>query len=221
MSAAKRGQASEVRRYVGTAHDLAGERLLFTEEHEESYAGGRPTLSRVVYRDPAGEVFASKTVTYGADPRTPSFELVDLRDGYKEGALLVDDGIELFRRTSAEHELEHRRLPLPASATVDEGSHYLVLERWDELAAGGKVAFDFAVPYKRDFFAFRIVPEPAPPDRLALRLEIASRMLRLLVDPLHLVYDRATRRLLSFSGITAINDETGHSHRARIVFDYP
>ncbi|MDY7095469.1 MAG: hypothetical protein SX243_21035, partial [Acidobacteriota bacterium] len=204
--------------------------VLFTEDHEEVWDGDRPTLSTVTYRSPDDTIIARKTVTYGGDPCIPGFELVDLRDGYKEGAALVDDGVELFCRKSQDEPLRHKRLDLPRDAAMDEGSLHFVQRHWDELAAGRTVKLHFAVPYRQEFFAFRIVPEepqplaalpPGGPPTLGFRLEVASRLLRFLVDPVHLIYDPTTRRLLHFAGITALNDEDGHSHRARILFEYP
>lgn len=215
----------ETRRFRATAYRRRRDEVLFTESHEQIWEDGRPKSTEVLYHLPDGEVFARKVVTYGDDPCTPTFELEDFRDGYKEGAAPAGEGVELFCRRRTGEPVEHRRLELPTGAVVDEGSHHAILEHWEELVAGESVELDIAVPYRRELFAFRLSPERAEPVAgrpvLGLRLEVASRMLRFLVDPVHLVYDRETRRLLTFEGITAINDDEGHSHRARLVFVYP
>ncbi|MCB1057543.1 MAG: hypothetical protein KDD11_18745 [Acidobacteria bacterium] len=215
----------ETRRFRATAYHRQSDEVLFTETHEETWNDGHPVSSEVLYHHPDGEVFARKWVEYGNDPCVPSFELDDFRDGYKEGASAVDDGVELFCRKRKDEPTEHRRIEVDDETAIDEGSHHLVLAHWDRLATGKTVELDFAVPYRREVFGFRLVPERAEPVAgrpvLGLRLEVASRLLRFLVDPVHLVYDRETRRLLTFEGITGINDADGHSHRARIVFEYP
>ena len=48
----------------------------------------------------------------------------------------------------------------------------------------------------------------------------ANPLLRLLVEPIRLLYD-GERRLLEFAGISDIRDEDGDRHLARIVFEYP
>ncbi len=48
----------------------------------------------------------------------------------------------------------------------------------------------------------------------------ASALLRLLVDPIELIYS-PQGRLLEFRGLANVLDEEGDRYEARIVFDYP
>ncbi|MEE7548937.1 hypothetical protein HF319_19710, partial [Xanthomonas sp. Kuri4-1] len=70
--------AGATTRYDGDAQAAEGGRLLYRESHWVEPDGGRVVL----YRCPGGAAFARKQVGGGSDPE---FELVDARDGYREG----------------------------------------------------------------------------------------------------------------------------------------
>ena len=80
------------------------------------------------------------------------------------------------------------------------------------------------MPSQQRFFRFRVVPlgetEHEGRPALRLRMEARSRLLRFLVDPIHLTYDLESQRLLVFEGLSNISGDGGEKLEARIVFDY-
>jgi len=161
-------------------------------------------------------------VRYGESPLAPSFAMTDFRVGLREGAEVGSGEIVLFSGPAAEPD-RRRSLKRPELAVVDAGFDAFMRENFAQIAAGRSLEFDFAVPALRRFFKFRLVPE----DRFeyqgqpALRVKMvpASRLLRLAVDPIDLVYG-LDGRLLEFRGLSNVWDEQGERYKARIVFDY-
>ncbi|MDY7093570.1 MAG: hypothetical protein SX243_11430 [Acidobacteriota bacterium] len=210
--------------YQARAYCLETGAELYSEHHRERWRGDRLVGASVEYRKPGGEVFATKHLSYEAGVITPSFEMEDHRSGYREGAEVDGGEVLLFAQKPAKTVAEKERVELPATAVIDAGFAYFVTRHWDRLAAGETVPLDFAVPARQRFVAFRALKTDggAYQDRPALRvrMEPGNPVFRLLVDPIDLIFDRETRRLLVFEGLSNIEDDDGDSLDVRIVFDY-
>jgi len=212
-----------VREYSAAAFTLDGEELLYVERHVESWRGDRLVERTVTYEDAAGRLIARKRVEYGDDSAQPSFEMNDLRTGLRESARVANGSVELFSGEPTD-DSGAVRVTLPESAVIDAGFDAFVRQKFPRIARGERLDFEFAVPAMGRFFRFQLRPQgeiaygrqPA----IAVRMVPASRLLRLLLDPIDLVYDR-DGRLLEFRGLSNVTDEEGDRYKARIVFDYP
>ena len=206
---------------VGTAYSLEDERVLYRERRTEEWRDGDLVASEVKYLTPSGEVFAAKTIRFDSGSTTPEFTFVDYREEFREGARPRDGAVVLF--SGSGDELERREARLPESPVIDAGFDSFVRREFERLAAGERLAFDFAVPAEQRFVRFQIEKtgeiEYRGKPALELRMRPANPLLRLLVDPIRLVYDER-RRLLEFAGISDIRDDEGDRHLARIVFEY-
>lgn len=204
---------------VGTAYGLESGDVLYTEHHHETWENGRLVRCDVEYRDPSGMTFATKTLRFPAEAATPEFEMLDRRDGYREGADLRGGAVALYGGSGSEVDAES--VQLPEDAVIDAGFHRFIQGRLDELRSGRKVTFQFAVPSQKRFIGFRLAPERRSPTGagMTLVMEPSNPFLRFLVDPVELTYD-ADGRLREFRGLSNIRDGSGNQHEARIVFRY-
>lgn len=207
---------------VGTAYTPDGEEVLYRERRVETWRDGRPVASEVRYETAEGEIFAEKKIVYADEPTAPLFQLVDTRFPFREGATPGSGTVELF--SGEADAIERRRIDLPEQPVIDAGFHALIRREFDRLLAGERVVFDFAVPAEQRFVRFQLEKTGETTFRgrpaVELRMRPANPLLRLLVDPIRVVYGR-DRRLLEFRGISDILDDDGERVRARIVFDYP
>ena len=206
---------------VGTAYSLDDERVLYRERRVQEFRDGELVGSEVEYLTPEGEVFAVKTIRFDSGLTTPEFTFVDYREDFREGALRRGDNVELFSGTGPEP--DRRRSELPEAPVIDAGFDRFIAREFDRLAGGERLAFDFAVPAEQRFVRFQVEKtgelELEDGRAIELRMRPANVLLRLLVDPIRMVYDER-RRLLEFSGISDVRNEEGDRHEARIVFDY-
>ena len=69
-------------------------------------------------------------------------------------------------------------------------------------------------------FRIRRADDGDDPSTVRFALEIDSLLLRLLVPGMELVYDRATRRLLRYDGISNLLDGNGENERVVVEFEY-
>ncbi len=209
--------------YEATAFSLDGDELLYRERHVETWRDGRLAEREVRYEDPDGELIAEKLVRYGEAAAAPSFEMTDYRIGLVEGAEVGPGRVVLYSGP-VEEGARRRSLERPELAVVDAGFDAFMRENFAAVVAGEKIEFDFAVPASRRFFRFQLVPEGETSYRgepaYRVKMRPASKLLRILADPIELVYSPAGR-LLEFRGLANVCDENGDRYKARIAFQYP
>jgi hypothetical protein len=206
--------------FSGSAFALDDDRLLYRETHLVQ-AGADGAESIVLYRCADGRPFARKRSRDDGDAQQPDFDLVDARMGYREGVRWRDGRREVYvQRGRDRPELS---APLPkkdaAAAVIDTGFDAFVQRHWDELVRGDALRFDFLVPSRRRFYAFkvdRIEPEePAPPGSITLRIGL-SAWFAFLLPHIDLTYDLASRRLVRYEGLSNVRDLSGRNYRVRL-----
>ena len=208
------------RRYSSRAVEQESDSLLYFEHHRETVCDGARLSWEVSYVDGDGDTLATKSLDFSRHAIKPDVVLDDRRTGYREGAIVRGDSIEMFRRL--DHTApEYRDSILPQRlAAINAGFDQAIRSYWDLLASGPRVEFDFAVPDRLRSFYFRIRRRGKPSETLRLRIEPAHWWLRWVVSRIDITYDSETRRVLVCEGITDMRDERGRRYRARIDFDY-
>lgn len=211
------------RAYSASAYSLETDELIYVERHLERWRDGRLAEREVTYEDAEGELIAEKEVRYGTMPAAPSFEMTDYRTGLVERADVGAENVNLYSGVP-DQDVQPKRVALPEQAVIDAGFDAFMREKFPEIAEGRTLDFEFAVPSAGRFFEFRLVPEGEVEFRnepaIRVTMKPANLFLRLLVDPIELLYDR-DGRLLQFRGLSNVADADGDRYKARIVFDYP
>ncbi len=182
----------------GQARDQRTGELLYIERHA---CGSAPARCEVEYLDPGGELIARKRLDYRQGSWAPALSLQDFRAG---------EEIEVAA-------------PADPSIVVDAGFDNYIRARWQQLSTGEAVAFPFLVAGQER--PFRMVARSTvftgcDTTRLCLEVQPEAWWLRLLVDPIELVYDRGSQRLLLFRGISNISDAAGRAHSVEIRYTY-
>jgi hypothetical protein len=212
--------AAAVEHYVGKAFDMSG-RLLYTESHWiHGDPGARELL--VLFRCPDGRPFARKRVREAGHEQAPSFLLEDARSGYREG--VREDGPgqrEVFVRAGADE--PERRAPVAGlpGLVVDAGFDSFLREHWKSLAAGQPQRFEFLLPSRLQAYPFSLsqsgddLIDGTPVRRFRLQLDAWYAFA---VPAISLAYERDTKRIREYTGISNIRNATGKSLKVRIEF---
>lgn len=210
-----------VKEVVSNAFDRVTGQYIYSEYHREVYRNGKHLYSIVEYRSPT-QVLARKTIDFTGSRQAPNFRLEDLRTGYVEGAARVPGGYRFFTKQGREDSMEEKVLAIPDPAVIDGGFDYFIRDNFDRLARGEKMPVNFGAANRKDFFRFNIYKagESDSGGRrvVVFLVEANNVILKQLVEPIRLVYDVQSRRLLSFQGVSNINDDNGRNYRARIEF---
>lgn len=208
-------------RYLGYASEQGSRRYLYTEVHRHQFDGRRWLGGSIRYVAPDGSVLGERVLDFKADPYVPLMQYRLSQGGYEERITAVDKGgITLERRS--EGQVERRRLPRVPAQAADSGFNAFLVDHLDELAAGKAIALHFAVAGRLDQYRFRVRPQGrlvvAGEQALRLRVEPDS-LLRLLVDPLDVVYGLQSRQLLRYQGLSNLIDPaTGKAYRVDINY---
>jgi hypothetical protein len=157
------------------------------------------------------------------DLTKPKFELKDFRTGYIEGSeVLSNNEVKVYTRKDKESELEQKVLSPEEPFVIDGGLTYFFIKNWNRLMNNETVEFNFIAPARLDYFRFRVsknsIINLGARRGLQLKLEINSFILRAFVDPVYITYDLETKKILSYKGISNINNEQGKSYSVQIDY---
>ncbi|HEY6098862.1 MAG TPA: acyl-CoA desaturase [Anaeromyxobacter sp.] len=207
-------RAHAVERFTGTARGPDGA-VLYLEDHVVELEGGRPRSAVTVYRGPAGDPIAELRTDFSADPFAPSYTFDDFRTGEIEAVSVADREVRLEARGRS------RTVARPARLATGQGLDRLVRDRLAALARGDSLRVDYAVPGRLATYEFRIQARGADGDRVRVRVELASFLLRLVAPELDVEYDRESGRLLRYRGASNLSFGDGDNPRVEITYAYP
>ena len=209
--------------YIGKAVDLKTGVPVYIEDHTEIIENGRRVGLTSEYRDMEGNILARRTVDFRKDLFVPEFRFIDERDGYMEGAEVVGDSVRLVLRTNMQSAMSVKTLLIPDPAVVDAGFNNFVQARWESIARGEKQYFNFGAPFAQDYYGFRVYKDGEIVENgrrmMIVYLDIDNFLIRLFLDPIVLKYDMEARRLVSYEGISNVNNAEGKSYVVRITYD--
>lgn len=195
-------------RYLGHAVAREDGRYLYTEVHRHRYDGQRWLAGSIRYVAPDGRLLGEKTLDFSADSHVPvmRYQLPGL--GYEERITRVDAAAFVLARQRDGRQAQ-RTLPRTPGQAADAGFSVWIAGQLDTLAAGRSVSLRLAVAGQLDQYRFRISPDGQLQlgGENALRLRVRpDSALRLLVDPLEMVYGLDSRQLLRYQGPSNVLD---------------
>ncbi len=201
---------AETLRFHGYARDLDSGKYLYTELHEQEVEAGKVQTATITYFDASGKQVSRKTLDYRQNRTIPVFRAESPEQGYVEALRSISGGkLDLLKVTREKGE-QTKLLDIPKGAVAaDSGFNHLIQDNLPKLVAGETVQFHLVVAGNLDAYHFRAKKvrdesfEGTP--GVLLRVEPDS-LLRFLVDPLDVVYDPATRKLLEYRGVSNILD---------------
>jgi hypothetical protein len=211
--------AQTVRTFEGDALALkGGDAVLYTEQYRDTLRDGRPHRTGTHYFDAEGRPIADRVMDFSRHAWKPDYRLVDRRDGYEEGAEVSGRTIRVFYRAKRGRPLKEKNLSVPEPAVIDGGFNRFIKDHWEALSEGRPVPFNFVAPSQLDYFAFEAVKTSDGGGRITFAVRPANKVVRVLVDPIQVTYDAATRRMTRYSGLSNINDAKGKSLKVRLVY---
>jgi hypothetical protein len=210
--------------FRGYAYDLDSGRFLYTEVHKQVIENDRWVGGTITYFGPDGGRIGHKTLDFSKDPYVPVYRLeLAAGGGYVEGITAIgDDAIELQKKGYNSAKLRTASVKRRGTMVADSGFHSFLRDRFDDLVAGKAVPFTFVVSGELDTFKFRAkrIADGSFEGKPAVRLLVEpDTLLRLLAEPLEVLYDPAQRKLLEYRGISNLHDpRTFEAYRARIIY---
>jgi hypothetical protein len=216
--------------FVGDAYAVDSGEQLYSEHHVIKVdSTGRYITSNVEYRDPDNKVFATKHLDFNGALTKPELSFNDLRSGNMIKTRNILNGDEHFVAVELHNGQEVEVTMLSSSErsapVTDAGFDQFVETHWQALVNGDTLELDFLALSRATYIGFTLEKTSDEGDLMKLRLAPASFLIRLLMDPIYLTYDRVTRKLLVFEGLTNIDRvvegrELSDHYVARIEYRY-
>lgn len=204
---------------TGDAYDLKSGVLLFRELHYR-YGANDMSQQLVLYQCPDGRPFARKLSRDDGDSQAPDFDLVDARLNYHEGVRRRADRREVYVQRNASLPELADPLAVPPDGVIDVGFDEFARRHWDELSAGKSLNVPFLVPSRRVFYSFQVKADNAiSATTLTVRLSLGA-WYAFLVPHIDVMYDRASKRLVRYEGLSNIRNADGKSYNVRIEFPH-
>jgi hypothetical protein len=224
MTVGGAGAAENTHTFRGYAYDLDSGKFLYTEVHKQVIEGGRWLGGTIDYYAPDGSRIGHKELDFAQDPYVPVYRL-DLATGggYTEGiTAIAADRVDMQKKGYGAATARTASVKRRGTLVADSGFHSFLRDRFGDLLAGKVVEFTFAVSGELDTFKFRArrIEDRAFEGKPAIQLKVEpSTLLRLLADPLYVLYDPEQRRLLEYRGVSNLHDpKTRKAYNARIVY---
>ena len=210
--------------FTGTAKSNGGT-LLYQEVHrvDGHCAEGifEPQTHSVNYRKEPGEApFATKEMTYEDSSLRPSvdFQQPDFNENLKI-TYPEANRLDIEWQTPA-GDIERYEVDFDNRLVVDAGFDHLVRANWGQVNRGESVEFRFLGPTRGEHYGF--VLEPTRNNQLnsdvVLRIRPTSLVLRFLVDPIVLGYNKEGA-LTEYLGLTNIRENADANFTAHIRYE--
>ncbi len=210
---------------VGYAYSIDSDELLYTEHHHEAFVDELVASSVVIYKDLAGNQFASKRLDFSVDAYLPEFSLLNQSNGHEETTRYLDDE-EKYEIVFLELEGDKKKkkaLDYAEGAISDAGFDNFVITHWGELVAGEKFTRQFLIPSMLRFLEFRIyqsrIVQEGNKNYRVLHIEPDSFFLRVLSGTVRLYYEIDRPVLRKFAGTSNIRDAQGKNYRVLIRYE--
>lgn len=163
--------AANTEKFVGKAVNRSGS-VEYIEHHRVRYENGSVVESLTEYFDSDNRKIGDLKSTYVFGPQFGSYDFRDIRASYADGAKVLSDQIEVFRKEAPAQKPEIRRLPRQSNQIVGQGFHQYIRSQLDNIARGEVYHVEMVLPSRLNQYKFRIRKLKIEGDVLSIRLEI-------------------------------------------------
>ena len=122
--------------YTARAVDQSTGLPLYQEHHRDTICEGIPFHTVVTYLGVDGDTVATKSLDFSRHLMKPDVLTEDRRTGYREGAIVRGDSIDMFRRQHHGAAQDHSSIRPERLAAINVGFDHAIRRYWDLLAAG-------------------------------------------------------------------------------------
>jgi hypothetical protein len=211
---------AETQEYEGEAF-VDGKRV-YLEKHTLELESGKIVRSTTTYTNDKGVIIARLKNDYQKSLSVPEHEMEDLVHGGAHGVRYKGNEIIMFNRGDKEKIKSIRAEDFKDKLLVGgQGFHYYLKEHLEEVIKKGKVDLKFLIPGRLDAYDFYLKVGKVSAETVDLEIKIDNWFLRLFAPKLELLYDRKTKRLLSYSGLSNMKDSKNELMKVRIIYRYP
>lgn len=210
---------------AGTAYDLVSNQPVYRELYTALDENQSVTVD---YFSPDGNLFATKVLTYQGEYFQPGFELQDNRDNEFVSARF--QGARLILSHGKKGKVNEKVVMDNARLVIDAGFDSYIQINWDQLNAGKRLKFEFALPMRLSTIqleARKIKAADSPlndrdlgADWVHFRIAPAKAFVSFFADPIYLAYNPNGKYLMRYFGRSNLDNDAGDPVDVRIEYEY-
>ncbi len=196
------------------------DRLIYTEKHfyELDDLGLYKKLTTEYY-DNSNKVFAKISSNFEKNKVIPDYIFEDFRFLFKESVIFDESKNKVFIDKVTLGKSQKTELRVNPNAILSQGFHNFILTNFEKIILG-KLEVSIVVTSKSDQYRFYVETEKAQNNRIKINITPVNFFLKAVMSPIKLEYEISSKRLLSFQGLTNIDNEKGDSQSAIITYTY-
>ena len=210
--------------FIGVAYDVESNSVLYKELHTVILNAQQEYEKTLVeYTDVEGNIFAKKRLYFNHNLMAPDVYFVDNRASTlvevetKTDTLIVNYEGRLDDASA--------RIKAVSMMVVDAGFDQMLIQYWDQLLNNQPLEFEFLAPTRAELISFSLTPVYQDNQVIKFELAPSNFILSLLFDAIKLTYDKFSKRILVYEGLTNIEEfkpgkQTGDYYVARIEYRY-
>lgn len=218
-------QAS-VETIFSTAKDPSSDRVLFTAKHTLTHTQSKQLATeRIEYFNEKGHLIAEKEINYHDNPIAPTFTFQDHRIDkvVKVERNNNEPQVDIWVKTLEKAPISSQQ-NLNQNLVIDRGFNGYIQRNWQSLLNRNPLEFDFLLPDFDTTIRINLSVTALTKKDVTLKADFSNVLHRIIADPIILTYDRQTKRLLRYQGLTqlkSVNEEGNSSYKvASIEYEY-
>lgn len=181
------------------ALDEPGTRPLFTYERR---VAERPDgiASSHITTDAQGEVIIAERASTTTDYTLRRFDAVNRQQGYNGSAVVSREGRRLEFTLARDGKVQTASEEVQHPVVSGPSLHGFILQHWARLAAGEKVRVRMIILHRLETYGFDIHRQREADGQTTVQVTPSNLFVRLMVAPLTVTFDSATRNLVRYEG---------------------
>lgn len=203
----------------------AENRVVYTERHEVLFDDdGKVLEATTLYSAPSGKPIAELKSDFRTSLTVPEHEVRDYRTGNIQGLRREKGLLVLFDQDAGRPERTRAFTEADADGRIlvaCQGLNYYLMGNPGAFENRGQLSLRFLIPGKLDYFDFTLERgKETTEGSVEFEIAIQNWFLRLFAPKLYVTYDRATRRIVRYRGLSNITDDRGDPQNVTIDYNY-
>lgn len=202
--------------YFGYAKSSNGA-LLYEEHHEVEFNAERIIHSNTKYYKADGKHFATMDSDYSKSVEMPTYSFIDMNRGYEEGLYFKNGKYFIyFQEKNKEREIKELEEEFAFSC---QGWHYFLVNNLEKIDQDN-LKFLLILPRKLAVFKFEFEKIKSTNQLLEVNLYPSNWFIRIFAPSLRLIYDKTSKKLVQYNGVSNIQKENGDTQEVEITYKY-
>ena len=191
--------------------------LVYKEIHTLNFLQNNIHTSKTEYYNQKNDNFAEMISDYSQNTKVPTYIFKDFRTDYTEGIKVIGKKYFMFRKIKNSQE-EIKEIQLKESYFAGQAWHYYIIKNLNKVDFNN-FTMKLILPGRLDVYSFQFKKTSHEKNILKIKLEFKSWFLRLFASHFNLSYDTENKKILSFNGISNIQDNNGKTQNVTIIYE--